>query len=160
MISSSKIWIVRSSLRQKLLFFRATSTQTILSSQKLLESDSRRFRSRSIDFLDIDWRLRKTFFLFFFLLVLSSRYFRLFSIIETTFHKFLIRSTWKSFKTKSITKNLKQKRFLFSSSFFLISTISTQNLFNDEELELLVSQRFETSFFMTIFSSRNSFSSF
>ncbi len=30
---------------------------------------------------------------------------------------------------------------------------------NDEELELLVSQRFETSLFMTTFSSRNSFSS-
>jgi hypothetical protein len=32
-----------------------------------------------------------------------------------------------------------------------------QNLFNDEELELFVSQKFETSFFMTIFSSRNFF---
>ncbi len=41
-------------------------------------------------------------------------YFRTLLMIKTIFHKFLIQSTWKSFKTKSITKNLKQKRFFFS----------------------------------------------
>jgi hypothetical protein len=43
---------------------------------------------------------------------------QIFSMIETTSHKFLIRSTWKSFKTKSITKNSKQKRFFFFFFFF------------------------------------------
>jgi hypothetical protein len=81
--------------------------------------------------------------------------FQTFSMTETTSHRFLIRSTWKSFETKSITKNSKQKRFFFSSSFSSISTTSTQDLFNDEELELFVLQKFETSLFMTIFSSKN-----
>jgi hypothetical protein len=47
----------------------------------------------------------------------------------------------------------------FSSFSSSISTTSTQNLFNDEKLELFVSQKFETSLFMTIFSSRNFISS-
>jgi hypothetical protein len=97
---------------------------------------------------------------FSFLLILSFWYSRLFSMIETTLHRFLIRSTRKSFKTKSITKDSKQKRFVFFFFFFSISTTSTQNLFNDERFELFVSQRFETSFFMTIFSSKNFISSF
>jgi hypothetical protein len=47
-------------------------------------------------------------------------YFRTLSMIETTSHKFLIRSMWKSFKTKSITKNSNKNDF-FSLLFLLQS---------------------------------------
>jgi hypothetical protein len=46
--------------------------------------------------------------------------------------------------------------FFFSSSSILI--ISTQNLFNDKEFELFVSQKFATLLFMTSFSLKNFFS--
>ncbi len=76
-------------------------------------------------------------------------------MIATTLHKFSISLMRKQFKAKSIAKNSKQKEFFRSFSFFSISIVSMQDSFNDEKLELFVSLRFETSLFITIFSSRN-----
>ncbi len=96
---------------------------------------------------------------FFFFLTIIFWYFRFFFINATTFRRFSISLTWQHLKTKSIAKDSKSKCFLssFSSS---ISIVLMQDLFNDEKLELFVSQKFETSFFMTSFSSRNIISSF
>jgi hypothetical protein len=54
----------------------------------------------------------------------------------------------KKFETKTIFS-----LFSFSS----ISIVLTQDSFNDEKFELFILQRFETSLFITIFSSRNFF---
>ncbi len=75
------------------------------------------------------------------------------------FLEFSSRRFWRQSNRKSITKNSKQKEFLFFSSSSSISIISTQDLFNDERFELFVSQRFETSLFMTNFSLKILFSS-
>ncbi len=76
---------------------------------------------------------------------------------KRTFRRLSISSTWTQLKANSIAKDSKQKRFFRFFFFSSISTVLTQDSFNDEEFELFVSQRFETSFSMTIFSSRNFF---
>ncbi len=116
-----------------------------------------RFMSLSfeIDRFSRYWlKISNVILFFFFFLTLFFWYFRLFFINATTLRRFSISLTWQQFKTKSITKNSKSKCFFFFF-FSSISIVLTQDLSNDEKFELFVSQKSETSFFMTSFSSRN-----
>ncbi len=121
-----------------------------------------RFMSLSfeIDRLSRYWlKVSNVILFFFFFLTLIFWYFRLFFINATTLRRFSISLTWQQLKTKSIAKDSKSKCF-FSSFFSSISIVLSQDLFNDERLELFVSQKSETSLSMTSFSSRNNISFF
>ncbi len=111
--------------------------------------------SFEIDRLSRYWlKISNVILFFFFFLTIVFWYFRFFFINVTTFRRFSISLTWQQFKTKSIAKDSKSKYFFsfFSSS---ISIVLTRDLSNNEKFELFVSQKFETSLFMTSFSSRN-----
>jgi hypothetical protein len=76
--------------------------------------------SFEIDRLFRYWLNASKDILFFFFLKISFWRFWFSSMIETTHCKFSIFLTWKQFKTKSIAKNSKQKRFFFL--FFLFQS--------------------------------------